>query len=110
MLAINFRRFPHPMVSSTPCVKFNLPFSHEERLVTSLADLLKLAGTRVAVGSAWGVALRTYDRRKKDPGSTTVAEVQKLAAVLKVNENELFAVISANVRERPGRKQKSPIK
>lgn len=86
------------MDSPTPSVAFQLPYTHEVRRVTSFTDLLKLAGTRVAVGNAWGVALRTYDRRKLDPGSLTVAEVQKLAVVLAVNEQDLYAVVSANAR------------
>lgn len=85
--------------SSVPSVAFQLPLTHEVRRVTSFTDLLKLAGTRVAVGNAWGVALRTYDRRKQDPGSLTVAEVQKLAVVLAVNEQDLYAVVSANARD-----------
>ncbi|QKG59159.1 hypothetical protein GKZ68_20990 (plasmid) [Hymenobacter sp. BRD128] len=83
-----------------PSVAFQLPLTHEVRRVTSFTELLRLAGTRVAVGKAWGVALRTYDRRKQDPGSLTVAEVQKLAVVLAVNELDLFAVVSANARDR----------
>jgi uncharacterized protein (DUF2384 family) len=80
-----------------PSVEFVLPLTHEVRQVSSFSELLRLAGTRVAVGRAWGVALRTYDRRKKEPGSTTVAELKKLAWVLKVNEQALFALISASL-------------
>ena len=93
------------MPSSTPpSVAFQLPYTHEVRHATSLVELLKLAGSRVQVGNAWGIALRTYDRRKADPGSTTVAEVVKLAAILQVDEQHLFAVVSASARALAARK------
>lgn len=74
-----------------------MPLTHEIRQVTSFAELLKLAGTRVAVGRAWGVALRTYDRRKLEPGTTTVAELKQLAKILRVSEQALFAMVSASL-------------
>lgn len=73
-----------------------MPLTHEVRQVSSFAELLRLAGTRVAVGKAWGVALRTYDRRKQDPGSVTVAELKKLAEVLEIKEIDLFALLSVS--------------
>ena len=94
-LGLSFGDFLVRMASPTsPSVTFRLPLTHEVRQVTTLPQLLKLAGTRVAVSVAWGIALRTYDRRKRDPGSTTLTELRRLARVLAVDERELFAMVS----------------
>ena len=80
---------------SFPTVTFTEPLTSPPRLhhPGTLAELLEVAGTRKRIVEAWGVSARTYDTRKKSPGTCTVEEVQQLARVLQVSEDELFAIV-----------------
>ena len=80
-----------------PIVAFTEPLTSPPRVhrVQTLAELLEVAGTRKRIVEAWGVSARTYDTRKRSPGTCTVGELQHLARVLGVLEEELFAVVRA---------------
>ncbi|MBF9144488.1 hypothetical protein [Hymenobacter properus] len=80
-----------------PTVAFTEPLTSPPRVhhPTTLAELLEVAGTRKRIVEAWGVSARTYDTRKRSPGTCTVGELQQLARVLHVSEEELFAVVRA---------------
>lgn len=78
-----------------PTVAFTEPLTSPPRVhwVSTLAELLEVAGTRKRIVEAWGVSARTYDTRKRSPDTCTVGELQQLARVLQVSEEELFAVV-----------------
>jgi hypothetical protein len=80
-----------------PTVAFTEPLTSPARVhrVHTLAELLEVAGTRKRIVEAWGVSARTYDTRKRSPITCTVGELQQLARVLHVSEEELFAVVRA---------------
>ena len=80
---------------AAPTVAFTEPLTSPPRVhqVSTLAGLLKVAGTRKRIVEAWGVSARTYDTRKRSPGTCTIGELQQLARVLNVSEEELFAVV-----------------
>ncbi|GAA4367856.1 hypothetical protein GCM10023185_40100 [Hymenobacter saemangeumensis] len=80
-----------------PTVSFTEPLTSPPRVhrAGTLAELLEAAGTRKRIVEAWGVSARTYDTRKRSPGTCTVGELQQLARVLQVSEEELFAVVRA---------------
>lgn len=80
-----------------PTVAFTEPLTSPPRVhhPVTLAELLEVAGTRKRIVEAWGVSARTYDTRKRSPGTCTVGELQQLARVLQVSEEELFAVVRA---------------
>lgn len=79
----------------SPTVAFTEPLTSPPRIhqLSTLAELLEVAGTRKRIVEAWGVSARTYDTRKKSPGTCTIEEVQQLARVLQVSEDELFAIV-----------------
>ncbi len=79
----------------SPTVAFTEPLTSPPRVhhPSTLTELLDVAGTRKRIVEAWGVSARTYDTRKKSPGSCTIDEVQQLARVLQVSEDELFALV-----------------
>jgi uncharacterized protein (DUF2384 family) len=79
----------------SPTVAFTEPLTSPPRIhqLSNLAELLEVAGTRKRIVEAWGVSARTYDTRKKSPGTCTIEEVQQLARVLQVSEDELFAIV-----------------
>lgn len=81
----------------TPTVTFTEPLTSPPRVhrVSTLAELLEVAGTRKRIVEAWGVSARTYDTRKRSPITCTVGELQQLARVLQVSEEELFTVVRA---------------
>jgi hypothetical protein len=83
--------------ASAPTVAFTEPLTSPPRVhhPGTLAELLEVAGTRKRIVEAWGVSARTYDTRKRSPGTSTVGELQQLARVLGVSEEELFAVVRA---------------
>lgn len=80
---------------SSPTVAFTEPLTSPPRVhhPGTLAELLDVAGTRKRIVEAWGVSARTYDTRKKSPGTCTIDEVQQLARVLQVSEDQLFALV-----------------
>lgn len=80
---------------AAPTVAFTEPLTSPPRVhhPATLAELLEVAGTRKRIVKAWGVSARTYDTRKRSPGTSTVGELQQLARVLHVSEEELFAVV-----------------
>ncbi|RPD43896.1 hypothetical protein DNI29_22550 [Hymenobacter sediminis] len=80
-----------------PTVAFTEPLTSPPRVhhPSTLAELLEVAGTRKRIVEAWGVSARTYDTRKRSPETCTVGELQQLARVLGVAEEELFAVVRA---------------
>lgn len=80
-----------------PTVAFTEPLTSPARVhhPSTLAELLEVAGTRKRIVEAWGVSARTYDTRKRSPETCTVGELQQLARVLNVSEDELFAVVRA---------------
>ncbi|RSK38924.1 hypothetical protein [Hymenobacter perfusus] len=80
-----------------PTVAFTEPLTSPPRVhhPGTLAELLEVAGTRKRIVEAWGVSARTYDTRKRSPGTCTIGELQQLAKVLQVSEEELFAVVRA---------------
>ncbi|KAA9325143.1 hypothetical protein F0P96_20820 [Hymenobacter busanensis] len=80
-----------------PTVAFTEPLTSPPRVhhPSTLAELLEVAGTRKRIVEAWGVSARTYDTRKRSPDTCTVGELQQLARVLGVSEEELFAVVRA---------------
>lgn len=80
-----------------PTVAFTEPLTSPPRVhhPSTLAELLEVAGTRKRIVEAWGVSARTYDTRKRSPETCTVGELQQLARVLGVVEEELFAVVRA---------------
>lgn len=82
---------------AAPTVAFTEPLTSPPRVhhPATLAELLEVAGTRKRIVEAWGVSARTYDTRKRSPGTCTVDELQQLARVLNVSEEELFAVVRA---------------
>lgn len=86
-----------------PTVSFTEPLTSPPRVhqVGTLAELLEVAGTRKRIVEAWGVSARTYDTRKRNPGTCTVGELQQLARVLHVSEDELFAVVRAEASHPP---------
>lgn len=86
-----------PSKASAPTVAFTEPLTSPPRIhyAATLAGLLEVAGTRKRIVAAWGVSARTYDCRKVSPGTSTVGELQQLARVLNVSEDELFAVVRA---------------
>lgn len=79
----------------SPTVTFTEPLTSPPRIhhPDTLAGLLEVAGTRKRIVAAWGVSARTYDTRKHSPATCTIAELQQLARVLQVSEDELFAVV-----------------
>ena len=79
----------------SPTVTFTEPLTSPPRLyhLNTLAGLLEVAGTRKRIVAAWGVSARTYDTRKSSPETCTIEELQQLARVLQVSEEELFAVV-----------------
>ncbi len=79
----------------SPTVAFTEPLTSPPRIhqLSTLAELLEVAGTRKRIVEAWGVSARTYDTRKKSPGTCTIEEVQQLARVLQVSEDALFAIV-----------------
>ena len=81
----------------TPTVASTEPLTSPPRVhhPVTLAELLEVVGTRKRIVEAWGVSARTYDTRKRSPVSCTVGELQQLARVLQVSEEELFAVVRA---------------
>ncbi|GAA4389076.1 hypothetical protein [Hymenobacter koreensis] len=83
--------------AAAPTVAFTEPLTSPPRVhhPGTLAELLEVAGTRKRIVEAWGVSARTYDTRKRSPGTCTVDELQRLARVLSVAEDELFAVVRA---------------
>ncbi|MCB2380391.1 hypothetical protein LGH70_22555 [Hymenobacter sp. BT635] len=82
---------------TAPTVAFTEPLTSPPRMhhPGTLAELLEVAGTRKRIVEAWGVSARTYDTRKRSPGTCTIGELQQLARVLQVSEDELFAVVRA---------------
>lgn len=82
---------------AAPTVAFAEPLTSPPRVhhPGTLGELLEVAGTRKRIVEAWGVSARTYDTRKRSPGTCTVGELQQLARVLNVSEEELFAVVRA---------------
>ncbi|RYU84769.1 hypothetical protein FY528_15895 [Hymenobacter lutimineralis] len=80
---------------AAPTVAFIEPLTSPPRVhhPGTLAELLEVAGTRKRIVEAWGVSARTYDTRKRSPSTCTVGELQQLARVLNVSEEELFAVV-----------------
>jgi predicted transcriptional regulator len=80
-----------------PTVAFTEPLTSPPRVhhPGTLAKLLEVAGTRKRIVEAWGVSARTYDTRKRSPTTCTVGELQQLARVLSVSEEELLAVVRA---------------
>jgi uncharacterized protein (DUF2384 family) len=76
-------------------VAFTEPLTSPPRVhhPATLRELLEVAGTRKRIVEAWGVSARTYDTRKLRPGTCTVDELQQLARVLNVSEDELFTVV-----------------
>ncbi|MCC3155525.1 hypothetical protein Q3A66_16055 [Hymenobacter sp. BT770] len=80
---------------AAPTVAFTEPLTSPPRVhhPGTLAELLEVAGTRKRIVAAWGVSARTYDTRKLRPGTCTVEELQQLARVLQVSEEELFAIV-----------------
>ncbi|GAB3840397.1 hypothetical protein [Hymenobacter jeollabukensis] len=89
---------------SAPTVAFTEPLTSPPRVhrVSTLAELLEVAGTRKRIVEAWGVSARTYDTRKRSPITCTVGELQQLARVLQVAEEELFAVVRAEAAAAAG--------
>ncbi|TGE21003.1 hypothetical protein [Hymenobacter metallicola] len=87
--------------AAAPTVAFTEPLTNPARVhrVSTLAQLLEVAGTRKRIVAAWGVSARTYDTRKRSPGTCTVGELQQLARVLQVAEEELFAVVRAEATQ-----------
>jgi hypothetical protein len=85
-------------------VAFTEPLTSPPRVhhPTTLAELLEVAGTRKRIVEAWGVSARTYDTRKRSPDTCTVGELQQLARVLGVSEEELFAVVRAEAHSQVG--------
>ncbi|GAB3840579.1 hypothetical protein [Hymenobacter jeollabukensis] len=85
----------------SPTVAFTEPLTSPPRVhrVSTLAELLKISGTRKRIVEAWGVSARTYDTRKRSPITCTVGELQQLALVLQVSEEELFAVVRAEAAQ-----------
>ncbi|MFD1470411.1 hypothetical protein ACFQ48_19440 [Hymenobacter caeli] len=88
---------------SSPTVTFTEPLTSPPRMhhPDTLAGLLEVAGTRKRIVAAWGVSARTYDTRKHSPATCTIAEVQQLARVLQVSEDELFAVVRSQAAASP---------
>lgn len=82
---------------AAPTVAFTEPLTSPPRVhhLGTLAELLEEAGTRKRIVDAWGVSARTYDTRKRSPSTCTIGELQQLARVLNVSEEELFAVVRA---------------
>ncbi|MCB2411064.1 hypothetical protein [Hymenobacter lucidus] len=89
---------------AAPTVAFTEPLTSPPRVhrVSTLAELLEVAGTRKRIVEAWGVSARTYDTRKRSPITCTVGELQQLARVLQVAEEELFAVVRAEAAAAAG--------
>lgn len=85
----------------SPTVDFTEPLTSPPRVhrVATLAELLEVAGTRKRIVEVWGVSARTYDTRKRSPITCTVGELQQLARVLQVSEDELFAVVRAQASQ-----------
>lgn len=83
--------------AATPTVAFTEPLTSPPRVhhPATLAELLEVAGTRKRIVESWGVSARTYDTRKRSPETSTVGELQQLARVLQVSEDELFAIVRA---------------
>lgn len=86
-----------------PTVSFTEPLTSPPRVhhPATLAGLLEVAGTRKRLVAAWGVSARTYDTRKHSPATCTIAELQQLARVLQVSEDELFAVVRSQAAASP---------
>jgi uncharacterized protein (DUF2384 family) len=82
---------------AAPTVAFTEPLTSPPRVhhPSTLAELLEVAGTRKRIVEAWGVSARTYDTRKRSPSTCTLGELQQLARVLQVSEEDLFAVVRA---------------
>ncbi|SMB81447.1 hypothetical protein SAMN00120144_4297 [Hymenobacter roseosalivarius DSM 11622] len=80
-----------------PTVVFTKPLTSPPRghHPGTLAELPEVAGTRKRIVDAWGVSARPYDSRKRRPGPSTIGELQQLARVLNVSEEELFALVRA---------------
>lgn len=87
----------------SPTVAFTEPLTSPPRIhhADTLAGLLEVAGTRKRIVAAWGVSARTYDTRKQSPATCTIAELQQLARVLQVSEEELFAVVRSQATASP---------
>ena len=62
---------PAPTVTATVC--------------TTLAELIHSLGPRIDVANAWKVAPRTVNLRMQSPGTATLAELQKLAILAKLD-------------------------
>jgi hypothetical protein len=88
----------------SPTVAFTEPLTSPPRVhrVSTLGALLEVAGTRKRLVEAWGVSARTYDTRKRRPITCTIGEMQQLARVLQVSEEELFAVVRAEAARMVG--------
>lgn len=88
---------------AVPTVAFTEPLTSPPRVhhLATLAELMEVAGTRKRIVEAWGVSARTYDTRKRSPGTCTIGELQQLARVLQVVEDELFAVVRAEAARLP---------